>query len=122
MRMSASGLASTIARAIDQILRLAPSISPPIEPVVSTTKATSTSGLAEAHETPKGRNAASSAIRRLFRTMACTHHRRHPARNIPALRDHRGPELRHRIGSLGVYFGEHLGGSPTWSLRRKRVM
>src|SRR5260370_1173334 len=36
MRMSASGLASTIAVAIDQILRVAPSITPPIEPVVST--------------------------------------------------------------------------------------
>src|SRR5262245_57129576 len=45
MRMSACGLASTIAVAIDQILRLAPSISGPIEPVVSSTKATSTTGL-----------------------------------------------------------------------------
>ena len=46
--MSASGLESTIAVAIDQILRLAPSIRPPIEPVVSSTKATSTVGLASA--------------------------------------------------------------------------
>ena len=35
-------LPATIAVAIDQILRLAPSINPPIEPVVSSTKATST--------------------------------------------------------------------------------
>ena len=33
-----------MAVAIDQILRLAPSISGPIEPVVSSTKATSTTG------------------------------------------------------------------------------
>ena len=46
--MSASGLESTIAVAIDQILRLAPSIRPPIEPVVSSTKATSTAGFATA--------------------------------------------------------------------------
>src|SRR5450631_1526113 len=45
MRISASGLASTIAVAIDQILRLALSISGPMEPVVSSTKATSTTGL-----------------------------------------------------------------------------
>ena len=44
MRISACGLASTMAVAIDQILRLAPSISGPIEPVVSSTKATSTIG------------------------------------------------------------------------------
>ena len=37
--------ASTMVVAIDQILRLAPSISGPIEPVVSSTKATSTIGL-----------------------------------------------------------------------------
>src|SRR5262245_33089534 len=48
MRRSASGLASTIAVAIDQIFRLAPSIRPPIEPVVSSTKATSTAGFARA--------------------------------------------------------------------------
>src|SRR5450631_1974210 len=46
MRISASGLASTIEVAIVQILRLAPSISGPIEPVVSSTKPTSTMGLA----------------------------------------------------------------------------
>src|SRR5260221_7333039 len=57
MRMSASGLESAIAVAIDQILRLAPSIRPPIEPVVSRTKATSTVGLATAPE-----NAADSGI------------------------------------------------------------
>src|SRR5476651_837051 len=50
MRMSASGLESTIAVAIDQILRLAPSIRPPIDPVVSSTNATSTVGLATAPE------------------------------------------------------------------------
>src|SRR4029453_3033518 len=48
MRMSASGLESTIAVAIDQILRLAPSIRAPIEPVVSSTNATSTTGFAKA--------------------------------------------------------------------------
>src|SRR4051812_34960716 len=47
MRISAFGFSSMIAVAIDQILRLAPSISGPIEPVVSSTKATSTTGLAE---------------------------------------------------------------------------
>src|SRR5437868_1598183 len=50
MRISASGLVSTIAVAIDQILRLAPSIRPPIEPVVSSTKATSTAGFADADD------------------------------------------------------------------------
>src|SRR5947209_19747748 len=52
MRMSASGLESTIAVAIDQILRLAPSSRPPIEPVVSSTKATSTAGFATADDSP----------------------------------------------------------------------
>src|SRR5947209_13979118 len=54
---------TTLFRSIDQILRLAPSINPPIEPVVSTTKATSTSGLARAgaENKHKGRNAASTA-------------------------------------------------------------
>src|SRR5450631_4243704 len=46
MRICASGLASTIAVAIDQILRLALSINGPMEPVVSSTNATSTTGLA----------------------------------------------------------------------------
>src|SRR3954471_8613877 len=50
MRMSASGLESTIAVAIDQILRLAPSIRAPIEPVVSSTNATSTAGFATADD------------------------------------------------------------------------
>src|SRR5882757_8105431 len=50
MRMSASGLLSTIAVAIDQIFLLAPSIRPPIEPVVSSTNATSTVGFALAAE------------------------------------------------------------------------
>src|SRR4051794_37365585 len=106
MRISVSGLASTIARAIDQIFRLAPSISPPIEPVVSTTKATSTSALAcaGADEKQNGRNAASNAARRIFLTMALHPIRRHPARNIPALRDLSGSELRHTIGGLEVYF------------------
>src|SRR5215475_2791075 len=58
MRISASGLESTIAVAIDQIFRLAPSIRPPIEPVVSSTKATSTAGFAVATEGfAKGREA-----------------------------------------------------------------
>src|SRR5579863_7911431 len=52
MRISASGLLSTIAVAIDQISRLAPSIRPVIEPVVSRTKATSTAGFATAGPTP----------------------------------------------------------------------
>src|SRR2546430_6675621 len=52
MRMSASGLESTIAVAIDQILRLAPSSRPPIEPVVSSTNATSTAGFARAGDRP----------------------------------------------------------------------
>src|SRR5262245_44715912 len=45
MRMSASGLQSISVVAIDQILRLAPSISGPIEPVVSRTNTTSMTGL-----------------------------------------------------------------------------
>ena len=44
MRISASGLQSISVVAIDQILRLAPSISGPIEPVVSSTNTTSTTG------------------------------------------------------------------------------
>src|SRR4029079_5615189 len=55
MRISASGLESTIAVAIDQILRLAPSSRPPIEPVVSSTKATSTAGFATACDRPEAR-------------------------------------------------------------------
>src|SRR6266702_905730 len=61
MRISASGLLSTIAVAIDQILRLAPSISPPIEPVVSRTNATSTAGLALASEMAAEKGSAASA-------------------------------------------------------------
>src|SRR6185295_13326266 len=61
MRMSASGLESTMAVAIDQILRLAPSIRPPIEPVVSSTNATSTAGLAIADDSPADRGRAARA-------------------------------------------------------------
>src|SRR3954452_2562190 len=61
MRISASGLESTIAVAIDQILRLAPSISPPIEPVVSRTNATSTVGLAMARDKADDMGKAASA-------------------------------------------------------------
>src|SRR5882757_378790 len=61
MRMSASGLESTMAVAIDQILRLAPSIRPPIEPVVSSTNATSTVGLATAADRPAVSGSAASA-------------------------------------------------------------
>src|SRR5216684_7581327 len=61
MRMSASGLESTIAVAIDLILRLAPSIRPPIDPVVSRTKATSTVGLAMAAEDAADSGRAASA-------------------------------------------------------------
>src|SRR3979409_1785786 len=64
MRMSASGLASTIAVAIDQILRLAPSISPPLEPVVSRTKAPSTVGLGKALEKADDNGKAASASAR----------------------------------------------------------
>src|SRR3954454_67911 len=66
MRMSASGLESTIAVAIDQILRLAPSIRPPIEPVVSSTNATSTVGFARACDSPaqSGRAARANASER----------------------------------------------------------
>src|SRR5450631_4400885 len=67
MRISASGLESTIAVAIDQILRLAPSIRPPIEPVVSRTKATSTVALALAAEytADSGRVASAKASARM---------------------------------------------------------
>src|SRR5262250_2355959 len=58
MRISASGLVSTMAVAIDQIFRLAPSISGPIEPVVSSTNATSTIGLPRG--APKSSDAAST--------------------------------------------------------------
>src|SRR5882757_4031766 len=61
MRMSASGLLSTIAVAIDQILRLAPSIKPPIDPVVSSTKATSTVGFAIADDRPADNGIAARA-------------------------------------------------------------
>src|SRR6185369_1155296 len=61
MRMSASGLESTIAVAIDQILRLAPSSRPPIEPVVSSTNATSTAGFATADDRPDDSERAVSA-------------------------------------------------------------
>src|SRR5258707_3114990 len=61
MGISASGLLSTIAVAIDQILRLAPSISPPIEPVVSRTNATSTVGRAMAPEKAADNGRAASA-------------------------------------------------------------
>src|SRR6478736_1225988 len=66
MRISASGLLSTIAVAIDQILRLAPSIRPPIEPVVSRTNATSTVGFANACDSPadRGRVARANASER----------------------------------------------------------
>src|SRR5438132_14341919 len=66
MRMSASGLESTIVVAIDQILRLAPSINPPIDPVVSSTKATSTVGFAIADDRPvdKGNAARANASER----------------------------------------------------------
>src|SRR5882757_8193678 len=61
MRISASGLLSTIAVAIDQILRLVPSIRPPIEPVVSSTNATSTVGFTEACDSPAESGRAASA-------------------------------------------------------------
>ena len=59
--MSASGLESTIAVAIDQILRLAPSSRPPIDPVVSSTNATSTAGFATADDSPADSDRAVSA-------------------------------------------------------------
>src|SRR5688572_6153983 len=46
MRRSGRGVPSPMRRAMDQIRRLAPSISPPMLPVVSSTKATSTRGAA----------------------------------------------------------------------------
>src|SRR5712691_7316084 len=61
MRISASGFESTIAVAIDQILRLAPSIRPPIDPVVSRTKATSTAGLAIACDRPADKGSVARA-------------------------------------------------------------
>src|SRR5262245_43881021 len=64
--MSASGLESTIAVAIDQILRLAPSIRAPIEPVVSRTNATSTVGRAAAEwAADSGRMASANANTRI---------------------------------------------------------
>src|SRR6202171_4086137 len=66
MRMSASGLLSTIAVAIDQILRLAPSIRPPIDPVVSRTNATSTDGLALAAENAPDRPMAVNASAKIL--------------------------------------------------------
>ncbi len=57
-----------IAVAIDQILRLAPSISGPIEPVVSSTNATSTTGLRPAgvgrrETTARARKASAAGLR-----------------------------------------------------------
>ena len=50
-----------IAVAIDQILRLAPSISGPIEPVVSSTKATSTIGFGAASPEMRARSVVAKA-------------------------------------------------------------
>src|SRR5215212_9000341 len=108
MRMSASGLASRMARAIDQILRLAPSISPPMDPVVSTAKATSTNGLADAETDgkQKGKAAASSATRRKCRIMVLHPIRRRPRRQrMSGLPGRRGPELRRALGGLEVSLG-----------------
>src|SRR2546421_11397961 len=69
MRMSASGLESTMAVAIDQIFRFAPSINPPIEPVVSSTKATSTVGFATAADRPAERGRAVRARTKAWVTM-----------------------------------------------------
>ena len=68
--MSASGSESTIAVAIDQILRLAPSSRPPIEPVVSSTNATSTVGFATAADRPaeSGKVASANASARMVMT------------------------------------------------------
>ena len=107
--MSASGLESTIAVAIDQILRLAPSISPPIEPVVSTAKATSINGLAETGTDGKqnGKDAASRATRRKCRIMVLHPFRRRPRRQrMSGLPGRRGPELRRTLGGLGVSLGK----------------
>src|SRR5262245_36491055 len=106
MRMSASGEQSMIAVAIDQILRLAPSISGPMEPVVSSTKATSTTGLAAAGvvKTNDGASAkASAAACAIWRNMVFP-----PARpwaeKFRGIRDRLGPELRQAIDGFAVYF------------------
>ena len=76
-----------MAVAIDQILRLAPSISGPIEPVVSSTKATSTTGLAACPD------AGSSVEQRLTRgengSEASGHQRPRNVANMVTLLKHR---------------------------------
>src|SRR6185437_3514470 len=108
MRISAAGLASTMAVAIDQILRLAPSISGPIEPVVSSTKATSTIGsaaacVAEANGARQGvrQNARASALV-TFPIMFPLQKRFSDAPRVPFHRGWRGPELRLTTGGLAA--------------------
>ena len=88
--------------AIDQILRLAPSISGPIEPVVSSTKPTSTMGLAEAmletediRITPRIRVLTSRAS--MILPYECP-----TMRMIFLFRDGRGPGLRLTVGGLAA--------------------
>ena len=104
MRISASGLVSTIDVAIDQIFRLAPSISGPIEPVVSSTKPTSTTGLAAACvATTNGtrKTARANALASLANMI-------HPSKwfsdgaIIFLLRGGRGPGLRLAVGGLAA--------------------
>src|SRR5262249_46912281 len=106
MRISASGEQSMIAVAIDQILRLAPSISGPMEPVVSSTNATSTMGLAAADVVKKNDGAsanASAAACATWRSMVFP-----PARpwaeKFRGIRVLLGPELRQAIDGFAVYF------------------
>ena len=97
-----SGLVSMMVVAIDHIFCLAPSISPPIEPVVSRTKATSTVGLATACERKVvGNKKNASAIARMvmtdfmFPSQGCKG-RAFVApgrRMVPLLRDGSAPEL-----------------------------
>ena len=101
MRISASGLQSTIVVAIDQILRLAPSISGPIEPVVSSTNTTSTTGLRACRRcrrasTAPAANASTAACAMCLSMDVPSRKRRRPARKLRALRVAAAPELRRR--------------------------
>src|SRR5262245_20396618 len=107
MRTSAPGNSSTMAVAIAQILRFAPSIRGPIEPVVSSTKATSTTGLAlasgpedsvgAANADGTGDNAtrpASTRARVMLANMGVTLWNASPPGMFHDLHDWRGSELR----------------------------
>src|SRR5262245_55300228 len=103
MRTSASGLQSRIEVAIDQIFRFAPSIRAPIEPVVSSTNATSTTGLAAAGYAAVRANerAMTDNIRFMGSPVDMS---QPPTAMLDRIRDFAAPELRRAVGATGVSF------------------